>query len=636
MIDDMNLTPPRSQSSHKYSGKYEGIVDAQRWDELKDLVKTVPILDVVSTRLDNVGTKNKPEFLCPFHDDKTPGSFQLDILKNQFKCFSCNKQGTTIDFVMDFESKTIQQAVFELAVQFPTISKISDEEIKAYETKTKEKLDIDSIIANPVLVEKKKDYRELKNVEVSNFFFNKIAEFAGLDDRDFAYLKGRNLSDKDIRETGYFTLTNGKMSVIENDIKEDYFLYLDTKTGKTYAKRAYDDYKNVKNPDKNYYLVDGEKINKSIKDRDFSSKQPIKSTITKINQGLSSKEFFDELVLKFDIPKKQDGSYDFSIIQVPGVSVNLDSTKNYIFKVRPSLATEGIGIPTKDSDGRIQAIQFRRRGTSKGFDGARYKWLTSAPGPNTPDTIIGISPGTPVGVYLPKDLSKFDRSLLISEGHFKADQLAKAANAISLSVPGVQNFKNLDEEINKLALNKDLRFNKIRIFYDMDIYKNENVFKALVNLNDYLNSEAMSSYVSNLLNRNFDSTNNKTFDSSSVNKKEILIELWDSSPDWDVDDAGNKIIEGCKGADDYLSAVSRMRQKNKNSKIDTKFKTMRIEDFINIYKNTYLPKKTGNDDSDRLLFNNLFLNGAYKYQEDSDILNASYNSNKDLIDSILS
>tara|TARA_B100001142_G_scaffold329544_1_gene393261 strand:- start:1519 stop:3288 length:1770 start_codon:yes stop_codon:yes gene_type:complete len=40
--------------------------------------------------------------LCPFHDEKTP-SFSINIDKQIYKCFGCDKGGGTINFIMDLE-----------------------------------------------------------------------------------------------------------------------------------------------------------------------------------------------------------------------------------------------------------------------------------------------------------------------------------------------------------------------------------------------------------------------------------------------------------------------------------------------------------------------------------------------------
>lgn len=52
--------------------------------------------------------------LCPFHNEKTP-SFHVNPEYRVFNCFGCNKSGSIIDFVAEYENKTTKQAIEHLA-----------------------------------------------------------------------------------------------------------------------------------------------------------------------------------------------------------------------------------------------------------------------------------------------------------------------------------------------------------------------------------------------------------------------------------------------------------------------------------------------------------------------------------------
>tara|TARA_Y200000002_G_scaffold382042_1_gene397803 strand:- start:5038 stop:6729 length:1692 start_codon:yes stop_codon:yes gene_type:complete len=54
--------------------------------------------------------------LCPFHHEKTP-SFSINIDKNFFYCFGCQKSGNAIDLVMQFENLAFYEAVKTMAVE---------------------------------------------------------------------------------------------------------------------------------------------------------------------------------------------------------------------------------------------------------------------------------------------------------------------------------------------------------------------------------------------------------------------------------------------------------------------------------------------------------------------------------------
>jgi len=49
--------------------------------------------------------------LCPLHPEKTPS---FSVRNNKFKCFSCGKAGSTIDFIMELYGMTFVDAVKRL------------------------------------------------------------------------------------------------------------------------------------------------------------------------------------------------------------------------------------------------------------------------------------------------------------------------------------------------------------------------------------------------------------------------------------------------------------------------------------------------------------------------------------------
>ncbi|HOO38294.1 MAG TPA: DNA primase [Deltaproteobacteria bacterium] len=55
--------------------------------------------------------------LCPFHKEKTP-SFNVDPVKQIYKCFGCDKGGDVINFVMEMKGLSFLEAIKELASQF--------------------------------------------------------------------------------------------------------------------------------------------------------------------------------------------------------------------------------------------------------------------------------------------------------------------------------------------------------------------------------------------------------------------------------------------------------------------------------------------------------------------------------------
>src|SRR4051812_12502612 len=55
--------------------------------------------------------------LCPFHSEKTP-SFNVDPVKQYFKCFGCKEAGNAIDFVMKRDRLNFIDALKQLADEY--------------------------------------------------------------------------------------------------------------------------------------------------------------------------------------------------------------------------------------------------------------------------------------------------------------------------------------------------------------------------------------------------------------------------------------------------------------------------------------------------------------------------------------
>ena len=73
-------------------------------------VRELAIEDVLSpyVRLSRKGSTLMG--LCPFHSEKT-GSFAVTPSKNLFHCFSCNRGGDSITFIMEKENLSFSAAV---------------------------------------------------------------------------------------------------------------------------------------------------------------------------------------------------------------------------------------------------------------------------------------------------------------------------------------------------------------------------------------------------------------------------------------------------------------------------------------------------------------------------------------------
>ena len=83
-------------------------------DEIKEIRKSVDIVDVISDYIP-LTPKGKNFFgVCPFHADHSP-SMSVSREKQIFTCFSCGASGNVFKFVMDYENINFYEAVKKLA-----------------------------------------------------------------------------------------------------------------------------------------------------------------------------------------------------------------------------------------------------------------------------------------------------------------------------------------------------------------------------------------------------------------------------------------------------------------------------------------------------------------------------------------
>lgn len=100
-------------------------------ETVQKILDTANIVDVVS---DFVHLKRRGANyigLCPFHNERTP-SFSVSKAKNICKCFSCGKGGSPVNFIMEHEQLSFNEALRFLAKKYNI-------EIKEHEMSDKER-----------------------------------------------------------------------------------------------------------------------------------------------------------------------------------------------------------------------------------------------------------------------------------------------------------------------------------------------------------------------------------------------------------------------------------------------------------------------------------------------------------------
>ena len=99
-------------------------------ETVRHILDTANIVDVVS---DFVSLKRRGANyvgLCPFHNERTP-SFSVSPARGICKCFSCGKGGSPVNFIMELEQMSFNEALRYLANKYHIEIKeheVSDEE----------------------------------------------------------------------------------------------------------------------------------------------------------------------------------------------------------------------------------------------------------------------------------------------------------------------------------------------------------------------------------------------------------------------------------------------------------------------------------------------------------------------------
>jgi len=130
---------------------------------------------------------------------------------------------------------------------------------------------------------------------------------------------------------------------------------------------------------------------------------------------------------------------------------------------------QGLAIPARNIEGKIQAIKIRTDGDKKD-GGGKYLSLSSK------DKPCGTSPG--VCVHLPAVKSNFDisRIVRVTEGEVKADIATLLSGTKTISIPGVNSWGL------SLPVLENLKPKKVLIALDADSATNPHVAEALRSL----------------------------------------------------------------------------------------------------------------------------------------------------------
>lgn len=381
-------------------------------DEMINEVRTIPVSSVLSTRMELIRKGGYYKGLCPFHPDRTIGSFVATDGKQVWKCFSCGVGGDSIKFVSLYDNINYLEAAFRIALDFGIISSYEYEEY--FERRRYRKEEIRRIEKRFEEIDRAKWQNNIADEDTLHEVFSLFIGCANLSDEHKEHLmKERGLTEEEIQEGMYFTFPTRRIMPIFRKKLED----------------------------------------------------------------------------KFDVD---------ILARIPGFYKDL-STNLYTF-----VRHKGIGIPIKNAKGKIVGIQIRH--DEKKDKSNRYVWFSSSFAMYERDKYdCGTSSGSPVDVVYPKEIR--NNTICITEGRFKAQQLAKETGSIVISVQGVGSWKGVLKELQSIPFSpivkerykkgKPFRVYCILVAFDSDMNYKYQVFQQLRKMTDQLEEHGYPVYYLN-------------------------------------------------------------------------------------------------------------------------------------------
>lgn len=183
--------------------------------ELLKKCKTISILDVASKRMEVSVVGKRAIGLCPFHDDKNPNSFSLDLQKNRYICYACGVKGDVIDFVSNLDGTSVTETTLNLAEEYQILS---SEQIEEFKSKKEVQGEMSKGISNVNVDIKPTVPLDMVLVDKVYQVFSRGNTLIGGPKLSKAHLdklrNERGLSDKEIEDAGFFTFPS--MSILKS------------------------------------------------------------------------------------------------------------------------------------------------------------------------------------------------------------------------------------------------------------------------------------------------------------------------------------------------------------------------------------------------------------------------------------
>lgn len=446
------------------------------WSSLKDAVRNYPIEKAAYIREGQLELRKLGYQLfgiCPFHTDERVGNFALGGPHNGFKCFACGKSGDLIDLVMRIDGVGFKKSLTIAAVDLDIMTreeadKFTSDGKPAY---YKELIDRETEASNPYieLDEQQIKWRDAVYTLLSqgDSIVNPVAEEFGLEG-------GERLSNKhyyQLREERGLTdeqITEAGFFTMKRDYQWLHILYY----------RLFEEYglpPNALNVPGFFRLKEG---------------------------------------LELSTLRRPDGTIiDFELMGY--------GKQDYWFM----RANDALGIPIRDTDGRITAIQLRPDGEGTG---GKYIWFSSTYATGKKNMIDGLSAGAQHDISIPNEWNT--PHVFITEGKFKSLAINKVFRSTSISLQGVNTYNGINDKIENIKKNHTKDVENIIVAFDSDLSFNDAVMNAVVDmvnkeLTDYNVYIAVWDHLYGKGIDDFIDAGNLTKDSIVRIKPEVFIEL---------------------------------------------------------------------------------------------------------------
>lgn len=287
-----------------------------------------------------------------------------------------------------------------------------------------------------------------------------------------------------------------------------------------YTRRRYkaDDVNKIK---KRYELLDKSKMENNIASKDIldkvfriligiSSLSDEHENYLTSDRGLSKEEIEKGLYFTFPTRRKMPSILLKLRSEFPEGSDILEGIPGFFFDKKENSWTftfnAGIGIGIQNAQGQVVGIQVRHDQKKEAFS-SRYVWFSSSFAMYDEEKFEGgTSSGSPIDVVYPDEL--LSNTVFITEGRFKAQQIAKEKGAISISVQGVTTWKGILVELDAIKFSKQAKewakkknrpfsVHTVLVAFDADMNYNHAVFTQLQNMTNQLEKNGYPIYYLN-------------------------------------------------------------------------------------------------------------------------------------------